>query len=49
MPFTSSGWHIVNARVASVIISECLRYAMIVIAQVFGKPMDEVFQWEAER
>jgi len=30
MPFISSGWHIVNATIASVIIAECLRYALIV-------------------
>jgi membrane protein YqaA with SNARE-associated domain len=30
MPFTSSGWHIVNAMVASVVVAEFLRYAMIV-------------------
>ncbi len=31
MPFTSSGWHIVNAMVASVVIAEMLRYALIVL------------------
>jgi hypothetical protein len=30
MPFTSSGWHIVNAMVASVVIAELLRYALVV-------------------
>jgi membrane protein YqaA with SNARE-associated domain len=30
MPFTSTGWHIVNSMVASVVIAEMLRYAMIV-------------------
>lgn len=31
LPFTSSGWHIVNSMVASVVIAEMLRYAMIVL------------------
>ena len=31
MPFNSSGWHIVNAMVASVIIAEFLRYGMIIL------------------
>lgn len=31
MPFTSSGWHIVNAMVASVVVAEFLRYALIVM------------------
>ncbi len=31
MPFTSSGWHIVNAMVASVVLAELLRYALIVL------------------
>lgn len=31
MPFTTSGWHIVNSMVASVVIAETLRYAMIVL------------------
>ena len=31
MPFTSSGWHIVKSMVASVVIAEILRYAMIVL------------------
>jgi membrane protein YqaA with SNARE-associated domain len=31
MPFTSAGWHIVNSMVASVVIAETLRYAMIVV------------------
>jgi hypothetical protein len=31
MPFTSAGWHIVNSMVASVVIAESLRYAMIVV------------------
>jgi hypothetical protein len=30
MPFTSTGWHIVNSMVASVVIAEVVRYAMIV-------------------
>jgi hypothetical protein len=30
-PFTSAGWHIVNAMVASVVIAEVLRYALIVL------------------
>jgi membrane protein YqaA with SNARE-associated domain len=32
MPFTNSGWHIVNSMVASVVIAEMLRYAMMVVA-----------------
>jgi membrane protein YqaA with SNARE-associated domain len=32
LPFTSAGWHIVNSMVASVVIAETLRYAMIVVA-----------------
>ncbi len=31
MPFTSSGWHIVNSMVASVIIAETVSYAAIVL------------------
>jgi hypothetical protein len=31
MPFTSSGWHIVNSMVASVVIAETLRYALVVL------------------
>jgi membrane protein YqaA with SNARE-associated domain len=31
MPFTSAGWHIVNSMVASVVLAETLRYAMIVV------------------
>ena len=30
-PFTSAGWHIVNSMVASVVIAETLRYALIVL------------------
>lgn len=30
MPFISSGWHIVNSMVASVIIAETVGYAMVV-------------------
>jgi hypothetical protein len=30
LPFTTSGWHIVNAMVASVVIAEFLRYALVV-------------------
>jgi membrane protein YqaA with SNARE-associated domain len=30
-PFTSAGWHIVNAMVASVVIAEALRHALIVL------------------
>ena len=30
-PFTSTGWHIVNSMVASVVIAETLRYALIVL------------------
>ena len=30
MPFTSSGWHIVNSMVASVILSEIVCYGLIV-------------------
>jgi hypothetical protein len=29
-PFTSSGWHVVNAMVAAVVITETLRYAVVV-------------------
>jgi len=31
MPFISSGWHIVNSMVASVVIAETVNYAMIVL------------------
>ena len=31
MPFITSGWHIVNSMVASVIIAETLGYAMVVL------------------
>jgi membrane protein YqaA with SNARE-associated domain len=31
LPFTTSGWHIVNAMVASVVVAEFLRYALIVM------------------
>ncbi len=31
MPFTSSGWHIVNSMVASVVIAETVSYAAIVL------------------
>jgi membrane protein YqaA with SNARE-associated domain len=31
LPFTSAGWHIVNSMVASVVIAETLRYAVIVL------------------
>jgi hypothetical protein len=30
LPFTSTGWHIVNSMVASVVIAETVRHAMIV-------------------
>jgi len=30
MPFTSSGWHIVNAMIASVVIAELTGYALVV-------------------
>ncbi len=30
MPFTSSGWHIVNAMIASVVIAELVGYALVV-------------------
>jgi hypothetical protein len=30
-PFTSAGWHVVNAMVASVVIAETLRHALIVL------------------
>ena len=31
LPFTTTGWHIVNSMVASVVIAETVRYAMIVL------------------
>ncbi len=31
LPFTTSGWHIVNAMVASVVIAELVRYALVVL------------------
>jgi len=31
LPFTTSGWHIVNQMVGGVVIAEMLRYAMIVV------------------
>jgi membrane protein YqaA with SNARE-associated domain len=31
LPFTTTGWHIVNSMVASVVIAETVRYAAIVL------------------
>jgi membrane protein YqaA with SNARE-associated domain len=31
LPFTSTGWHIVNSMIASVVIAETIRYAVIVL------------------
>jgi uncharacterized membrane protein len=31
LPFTTTGWHIVNSMVASVVIAEMVRHAMIVL------------------
>jgi len=31
LPFTTTGWHIVNSMVASVVIAETIRYAAIVL------------------
>jgi hypothetical protein len=30
LPFTTAGWHIVNSMVASVVIAETVRYALVV-------------------